>query len=430
MGAGAINVTATADSQGPHVVIIGAGFAGLNAAFAFKGQPVRVTIIDRWNHHLFQPLLYQVATATLSPADIASPIRSILRKQDNVTVLMANVTGVDIGTRRIALDDRAIDYDYLILATGSETSYFGHDDWEEMAPGLKSMDDALDIRERVFRAFEAAELETDSQKRDVLLNFVVVGGGPTGVEMAGALAEIARFTLKRDFRQFDPAEADIYIVDAGPRLLPTFPEKLSKQAAQDLTRLGVHVHLNALVSAIEPGIVVLPDRRLEAGTIIWAAGVSPRPMVSGGNIEIDRQKRIMVDEFLTIPGHPDVYVTGDLASAQGDDGKPLPGLAPVAMQEGTAAAENILRRVRGEPQQVFHYNDRGSLATIGRHRAVAAIGNWRLSGIVAWLTWVMIHIFMLIGFRNRVVVMVQWIWAYFTRNRSARLITGRESHHS
>ncbi len=420
-------MSTTSPSDQPHVIIVGAGFAGLNAAFAFKDQPVRVTLIDRWNHHLFQPLLYQVATAMLSPADIASPIRGIVRKQGNVKVLMAEVTDVDVDARLVKMDGHELRYDYLILATGAQTNYFGHDEWEPVAPGLKSMEDALEIRRRVFRAFEAAELETDPEARAALLNFVVVGGGPTGVEMAGALAEIARFTLKLDFRQFNPADADVYLIDGQPRLLMSFPEKLARKAALDLKRLGVHVMLNTRVSAIEPGVVVLPDRRLEAGTIIWAAGVVAEPVVTGENIEFAGQRQVVVDRYLNIPGYPDVYVAGDAAAAPGNDGKLLPGLAPVAIQEGTAAAENILRRIGGKPQVPFRYRDRGTMATIGRNRAVAVIGPLRLSGFLAWVAWVIVHVFMLIGFRNRVVVMLQWVWAYITRQRAARLIVGRTS---
>lgn len=403
---------------------MGAGFAGLNAAFAFEDQPVRVTLIDQWNHHLFQPLLYQVATAMLSPADIASPIRGIVRKQRNVTVLMAQVKDVDVHERLVKMDGHDLHYDYLILATGTQTSYFGHDEWEPMAPGLKSMADALEIRRRVFRAFEAAEMESDPLKRAALLNFVVVGGGPTGVEMAGALAEIAHFTLKRDFRHFDPDDTDVYLIDAEPRLLTAFPEKLARRAQKDLERLGVHVVLNAKVSEIEDGVVVLPDRRLEAGTIVWAAGVAARPLVTGDEIETVGQSRIVVDRCLRIPAHPEIYVAGDLGATPGKDGKPLPGLAPVAIQEGTAAAENILRRIRGEAEVPFQYRDRGSMATIGRNRAVGVVGPLHLHGLIAWVAWAIIHVFMLIGFRNRVVVMLQWIWAYVTRQRSARLIIG------
>lgn len=385
---------------------------------------MRVTLIDQWNHHLFQPLLYQVATAMLSPADIASPIRGIVRKQPNVRVLMAQVENVDVRKRCVQMDGSALGYDYLILATGTQTSYFGHDEWEPMAPGLKSMSDALEIRRRVFRAFEAAEMESDAAARAALLNFVVVGGGPTGVEMAGALAEIARFTLRRDFRQFDPTEADVYIIDAQPRLLVSFPEKLARRAQRDLEKLGVHVVLNAMVSEIEPGAVVLPDRRLEAGTIVWAAGVAATPLVSDEHIEIVSQRRILVDRYLRIPAYPEVFVAGDLGATPDGNDEFLPGLAPVAIQEGIAAAENILRQINGEKLATFHYKDRGSMATIGRNRAVAVIGPLWLHGFIAWIAWVIIHVFMLIGFRNRVVVMVQWIWAYATRQRAARLIIG------
>lgn len=406
----------------PHVVIIGAGFAGLNAALEFEGQPVRVTLVDRWNHHLFQPLLYQVATAMLSPADIASPVRSILRKQTNVHVLMANVDDVDVGKRSIAMNDHQLSYDYLIVATGMQTSYFGNDDWVEEAPGLKSMSDALNIRRRVFRAFEQAELADDPATRQRLLTFVVVGGGPTGVELAGALAEIARFTLRRDFRRFDPANARIVIIDALPRLLAAFPEKLGRQAANDLKNLGVEVLLDSMVSDIEGGSVVLPDRTIEASTIIWAAGVVAEPMLSGEEIELGPQRRVKIDRFLNLPGHREVYVVGDAGALQTRKGDVLPPLAAVAIQQGRAAAQNILRDIQGERRRPFRYRDRGTMATIGRNRAIASIGPLKLTGFVAWIAWALLHIFMLIGFRNRVAVMSQWIWAYVTHQRSARLI--------
>lgn len=410
----------------PHVVIVGAGFAGLRAATTFKNQPVRVTLIDRSNHHLFQPLLYQVATATLSSTNIASPIRSILRKQRNVRVVMATVTGVDLENRKVCLDDQEIGYDYLILATGMHTSYFGNDEWATMAPGLKTIADALEIRRRVFGAFELAELEQDPAERDKLLTFVVVGGGPTGVEMAGALAEIARFTLRRDFRRIDPTAAKIYLIDGAPRLLTSFPEKLARRAQEDLERLGVEVVLNSMVSDIEPDTVDLPDRKIRAGTIIWAAGVVAHPLITGDNIELGPQRRTVIERFLNLPGYREVYVVGDLSVLKTRKGEPLPALAPVAIQQGEAAAKNILRQIEGKPRRAFRYKDRGTMATIGRDRAIADIGPLKLTGRIAWLAWVVLHILMLIGFRNRIVVMTEWIWAYITHQRSARLIIGSQ----
>ncbi|HEY7907558.1 MAG TPA: NAD(P)/FAD-dependent oxidoreductase, partial [Thermomicrobiales bacterium] len=362
----------------PHVVIIGGGFGGLAAAKAFKGAAVRVTLVDRANHHLFQPLLYQVATAALSPADIAAPIRAVLRNQQNTTVLLGEVTDVDLVNHAVILtpdpetgetaDDR-LPYDFLILAPGAATAYFGHDPWEKDAPGLKNLDDAIEIRRRVFLAFEAAERERDPVTRQRLLTFVVVGGGPTGVELAGALAEIAHEALTREFRSFDPDDATIYLLDAGPRILPTFPEHLSRTAAKDLETLGVKIRTKAAVTGIERDAVHLGDAQIDAATVIWAAGVTASPLGRSLGVPLEKGGRVPVEPDLTLAAHPDVFVIGDLAALKDQRGNLLPGLAPVATQQGEAAAANILRAMRGEPMAPFRYRDRGNIATIGRNRA-------------------------------------------------------------
>ncbi len=415
----------------PHVVIVGGGFGGLAAAKALKGAPVRVTLVDRANHHLFQPLLYQVATAALSPADIAAPIRAVLRNQSNTTVLLGDVTGVDLANRAVLLapdpetgetaDDR-LPYDYLILAPGAITAYFGHNEWMKDAPGLKSLDDAIEIRRRVFLAFEAAERERNPATRQRLLTFVVVGGGPTGVELAGALAEIAHEALKREFRSINPDDATIYLLDAGPRILPTFPEELSRTAAADLENLGVRIRVKAAVTGIARGAVQLGDERIDAATVIWAAGVTASPLGRSLGVPLDKGGRVSVEPDLTLAAHPEVFVAGDLAALRDRRGNLLPGLAPVATQQGEAAAGNILRAMRGEPMAPFHYRDRGNIATIGRNRAVAVIYGIKTRGFVAWAIWVFIHILTLIGYRNRFAVMAQWTYAYFTHRRPARLI--------
>ncbi|MEA2582967.1 MAG: hypothetical protein QOF33_1052, partial [Thermomicrobiales bacterium] len=407
----------------PHVVIIGGGFGGLNAARAFDGALVRVTIVDRRNHHLFQPLLYQVATASLSPADIASPIRAILRKQENARVLLAEATAIDLARKEVVLDDERLSYDYLIVAAGARHSYFGHDEWEERAPGLKSLEDALEIRRRILLAFEDAERATDETERDRLMTFVVVGGGPTGVELAGALGEISRHTLARDFERIDQTWAKIYLLEAGPRILPMFPEKLARKAVMDLNRLGVRVRPGALVTQIDEEGVWLGDERIRACTVLWAAGVLASPLARTLGVPLDRAGRVPVEPDLSITGHPEVFVVGDLASLTGADGKPLPGVAQVAIQQGRWAAANVLRSLGGEPMQPFRYRDYGNMATIGRNRAIADIHGRRLSGFPAWVAWLFIHVMYLIGFRNRLVVMLKWMWAYFTFQRGARLIT-------
>jgi NADH:ubiquinone reductase (H+-translocating) len=407
----------------PHVVIIGGGFGGLNAARAFDDAPVQVTLIDRRNYHLFQPLLYQVATASLSPADIASPIRAILRKQENARVLLAEVTAIDLELKQVVLDNERLRYDYLIVAAGARHSYFGHDEWEKRAPGLKTLEDALEIRRRVLLAFEDAERSTNETERDELMTFVVVGGGPTGVELAGALGEISRYTLARDFENIDPTWAKIYLLEAGPRILPMFPEKLARKAVADLNRLGVRVRTGAMVTQIDEKGVLLGSERIEARTVLWAAGVLASPIAKTLGLPLDRAGRVSIKPDLTVAGHSEVFVVGDLASLAGNDGKPLPGVAQVAIQQGHWATKNILRVLNNEPMQPFHYRDYGNMATIGRNRAIADIHGRHLSGFPAWVAWLFIHIMYLIGFRNRLVVMLQWMWAYFTFQRGARLIT-------
>lgn len=414
----------------PHVVIIGAGFGGLYAARELKNTPVRVTVVDASNHHLFQPLLYQVATAALSPGDIAYPIRAVLRRQQNASVLMARAVSVDTAKRKVNLDAGEIQYDYLILATGGRHAYFGHDEWEKLAPGLKTLEDALEIRRRILLAFERAEREKDEARRRALLNFVVVGGGPTGVELAGAISEIARHVMVEDFRVIDPREARVLLLEAGSRILPAFPDPLSFKAQTSLEKLGVEVRTGAAVTRMEEGLVHLGNETIAAETVLWAAGVSASPLARTLNIPLDRAGRVIVERDLTVPGHSEIFVIGDLAAFlhqtdnQNPPGKPLPGIAPVAIQQGRHAARNILRACRGEPLQSFHYQDKGNLATIGRAAAVADLGFVHLSGLLAWLAWLLIHIFFLIGFRNRFAVLFEWAWAYLTYQRAARLITG------
>ncbi|HEX6924057.1 MAG TPA: NAD(P)/FAD-dependent oxidoreductase [Longimicrobiaceae bacterium] len=409
----------------PRVVIVGGGFGGLYAARALRNAPVQVTVIDRRNYHLFQPLLYQVATAALSPADIAAPIRQILHKQRNTEVLLAEVTDIDTENRLIRVEDgRTKSYDYLILATGSVDQYFGHDEWARTAPGLKAVDDATEIRRRFLLAFEAAEQEPDPQRRAALLTFVVIGGGATGVEMAGAFAELARHTLARDFRRIDPTQARVVLLEGGPRLLPAYPDELSQKAKEQLERLGVEVRLNAMVTNIDFEGVWVGDERIETRTVVWGAGVKASPLGHKLGVPTDRMGRVFVEPDLSIPGHPEVFVIGDLANFSHQTGEPLPGVAQVAMQQARTAAENILRTMRDQPRLEFRYKDKGMMATIGRAAAVAVIGGRKLSGLIAWLAWLFVHIVFLIGFRNRVLVLLQWAWAYLTWQRSARLITG------
>jgi NADH dehydrogenase len=408
----------------PRVVIVGGGFGGLYAARALGREPVEVTVVDRRNHHVFQPLLYQVAMAALSPGDIASPIRWILRKQKNAEVILAEATGFDLAGNRLILKDGALDYDYLIVATGATHFYFGHDEWRRTAPGLKTLEDALEIRRRVLIAFERAERETDPARRAAELTFVVIGGGATGVEMAGALAEISRHSLAREFRHFDPGSARILLIEGGPSILSTFPEDLRQAAMKDLQRLGVMVRTNSIVTNVSPGVVSVGSESIRAETVLWAAGVSASPLGAALGAPLDRAGRVKVLPDLTIPGAPNVFVIGDLANLAGDDGRPLPGVAQVAIQMGRHAVHNILRAIEHQPLRPFHYHDLGNMATIGRASAIADFGRFRLSGLIAWLAWLFVHILNLIGFRNRLVVMIQWAWAYFTYQRAIRLIAG------
>jgi NADH dehydrogenase len=411
-------------SHPPRVVIIGAGFGGLYAARALRHAPVEVTVIDRRNHHLFQPLLYQVATAGLSPGDIAYPIRAVLSRQKNTRVLLAEAQGVDLEKRKVVLKEGELDYDYLIVAAGATDFYFGHDEWEKSAPGLKTLEDALEIRRRILYAFERAEREPDETRRRALLTFVIVGGGPTGVELAGAIAEISRQVMVSDFRVIDPREARVILVEAGPRVLATYPADLSAKAEASLRKLGVEVWVKSPVTAIESGRVVAGEHEVAAATTLWAAGVRASPLARSLGVELDRAGRVLVAPDLSVPGHPEVFVIGDLACFLHQTGKPLPGVAPAAIQMGRHAARSILRDLKGKPRKTFHYLDKGTLATIGRAAAVADFGFVKISGFFAWLAYLFIHIFFLIGFRNRFVVMFEWAWAYFTFQRAARLITG------
>lgn len=410
----------------PHVVIVGGGFGGLTLAQSLEGAPVRVTLVDRWNHHLFQPLLYQVAMAGLSPAEIAQPIRSILSSQANAKVLMAEVEAIDCAGRLVRLAGGGVlEWDFLVVACGVRTSYFGHDDWEASAPGLKSIEDAVELRERVLSAFELAERENDPAVRDALLNFVVIGGGPTGVELAGALAELSKFVLDRDFRHIDPTAARVLLVEGGPRILPSFPDDLAESAASQLRELGVEVRTGARVTAIEPGLVRLGDEAIPCSVALWAAGVRAAPMTATLGAPLDPLGRVKVDPDLRVPGQPRVFVIGDAARLDGADGKPLPGVSPVAMQQARTVARSIRRLIVGKDTLAFHYFDKGSMATIGRRRAIAQVQRMHMSGFLAWLAWLLVHIWYLIGFRNRLVVMITWAWSYFTYRRGARLIVGR-----
>ncbi len=418
------------------VVIIGGGFGGLYAAKALGGAAgIDVTLIDRRNFHLFQPLLYQVATAGLSPGEIASPLRAVLRKHKNITVLMGEVTGFDLARQRVILTDGEVEYDTLIVATGSRHSYFGKDEWEGLAPGLKTIEDALDIRRRIFLAYERAEKETDPEKRKGLLTFTVVGGGPTGVELAGALGEIARQTLKGNFRRINPAEATVLLVEGADRVLPPYPPELSKKARRALERLGVTVETSARVTEVHDDHVVVQQagqlRTVPTCTVLWAAGVQASPLAKklgeASGAEVDRWGRVKVGPNLTLPNHPEVFVIGDMALSLGADGKPLPGVAPVAMQQGRYAAKLIRARLAGQGLPPFRYKDKGSMATIGPAAAVAQIGPLKYNGYLAWLSWLFIHLLYIAEFDNRLLILIQWAYNYFTRNRGARLITGSVS---
>jgi NADH dehydrogenase len=416
-----------ADSR-PHVVIIGGGFGGLTAAQSLKHAPVRVTLVDKANHHVFQPLLYQVATAGLSPSEIASPIRSILHKQKNTRVLLATVTGINLDTKTISLGEQELGdmhYDYLILATGAQNNYFGNDDWARYSLGLKDLDDAIVIRSRVLLAFEEAERSPDSSRREQLLTFVVIGGGPTGVEMAGALSELSRFALARDFRVINPRSTRIVLVEMAGRILAGFPESLSASAVRQLEELGVQVRTGVRVTAIDDRGVHVGDELIPAAIVIWAAGVRATSATTAFGVPVDRAGRIIVEPDCSIPGHRDAFAIGDTTAYLHQGGKPLPGVSPVAIQQGRFVARNIDRAVRGRPPKPqFHYFDKGILATIGRSRAIADLGWVKLSGFPAWLAWLVVHLFFLIGFRNRLLVMIDWAYSYFTYKRGVRLITG------
>jgi NADH:ubiquinone reductase (H+-translocating) len=418
-----------------RAVVVGAGFGGLSAASMLAKGPLQVTVIDRKNHHTFQPLLYQVATAGLSPGEIASPIRSILRGHKNVEVLMNEVTGFDLANRAVNTPDGNVPYDYLVVAAGAGHSYFGHQEWEVFAPSLKTIEDALEIRRRILLAFELAERRGAAGEPPLPLNFVIVGAGPTGVELAGTLAEICHHALKHEFRTIDPAQAHIFLVEGGPKVLASYPDDLSKSAQEQLNRLGVDVRLSTMVKRIEPGAVYFGDTRVDAAVILWAAGVAASPLGRKLDVPVDRDGRVIVNPDLSLPDHPEVFVIGDLASLKDERGKLLPGVAQVAIQEGAFVAKKIqgdatghsTKRGDGPKRTAFHYHDKGSLATIGRASAVADLGKVHMSGYPAWVTWLFVHIFFLIGFRNRLLVLIQWAWAYVSYERGARLITGSNS---
>ncbi|HEX7706395.1 MAG TPA: NAD(P)/FAD-dependent oxidoreductase [Thermoanaerobaculia bacterium] len=409
-----------------HVVIVGGGFGGLYTARGLKNANVRITLLDRHNYHLFQPLLYQVASAALNPSDIAAPIRAILRRQKNVSVLLGEAVDVDPVARKVTLRDGELSYDLLVIATGATHSYFGRDDWEQFAPGLKTIEDALEMRRRILLAFEAAEKETDPEQQKAWLTFVVVGAGPTGVELAGALSEIARQSLVRDFRRIRPESARVILVEGQDRVLPPYPADLSAKAQKQLEQLGVEVITNAIVTDVDDRQVRIGDRTIQTRTILWSAGVQGSPLAHCLGVPLDRAGRVLVEPDLTVPGHRDIFVIGDLAAVTRSDGSFIPGVATAAIQEGQHTARNIERAVEGQPLRPFRFRDKGSLATIGRAAAVADFGGWKkMSGFPAWFAWLAIHIFFLIGFRNRFLVITQWAWAYLTYQRGARLITGR-----
>jgi NADH dehydrogenase len=413
----------SAEPKKPQVIIVGAGFGGLEAAKKLACKDVRLTVIDRTNYHLFQPLLYQVATAALSPADIAAPVRAILSKCKNVEVILAEVESVDVEARKVKTKDRVFDYGYLILATGARHSYFGRDEWEKLAPGLKSLEDAVELRRRILLAFEYAEKIEDEAARRAAMTFVVIGGGPTGVEMAGAIAEISRYTLAKNFRHIDPSQARVILIEGAPRLLSAYPEDLSESARKQLVELGVEVRMNARATNVTEEGVQVDGEFIPCRVKIWAAGNIASFVGKTLSVPVDSVGRVIVKDDLSIPGHPEVQVIGDLANFSHQTGEPLPGVSPVAMQQGRQAARNILRMIRGEKPQPFRYFDKGSMATIGRNKAVADLKFFHLSGLFAWLAWLFVHIIFLVGFRNRLLVLIQWAWAYLTFDKGARLIT-------
>lgn len=407
----------------PHVIIVGAGFGGLEAAKKLACEDVRVTVIDRTNYHLFQPLLYQVATAALSPADIAAPVRAVLSKCRNTEVILAEVQSVDVEAKKVKTVDLEIDYDYLILATGARHSYFGHNEWERLAPGLKSLEDAVELRRRILMAFEYAEIITDEAARRAAMNFVIIGGGPTGVEMAGAIAEISRYTLARDFRHIDPSQARIILIEGEPRLLAAYPPDLSESARKQLVDLGVEVRTSTRATNLTEAGVQIGDEFIPCRVKIWAAGNNASFVGKTLGAPADRVGRVVVNDDLTMPGHPEVQVIGDLANFPHQTGEPLPGISPVAMQQGRHATRNVLAMIKGRKPQRFRYWDKGTMATIGRNKAVADLRFVHLSGLPAWLAWLFVHIIFLVGFRNRLLVLFQWAWAYLTFDKGARLIT-------
>ena len=409
----------------PKVVIVGGGFGGLWAAKSLANKPVDVMLIDRKNHHVFQPLLYQVATAVLSPGEIAQPIRRILHYAKNIEVILGEVTGFDPPNNRLRMDDGSdVDFDYLIVAAGARHAYFGHDDWETSAPGLKTLEDAVEIRRRVLLAFELAERDAYLKGTHDPLNFVVVGGGPTGVELAGAIADIARQALAKDFKAIDTRKARVILFEGSDRVLGTFASDLSESAKSQLEDLGVEVRLNSFVTEIEPGKVKVGDEWIDCDVVLWATGVAASPIGKMLGVETDKAGRVFVEPDLTIPGHKNVFVIGDMASIKQENGDPVPGVSPAAMQMGTATAKNILADLRGDERKIFKYVDKGTMATIGRSKAIAHLAGMKFKGLIAWMMWLGLHVFFLIGFRNRFAVMFSWFWAYLTRERSARLITG------
>jgi NADH dehydrogenase len=421
----------TNNKSQPKVVIVGAGFAGLTAARRIARLPVQVTVIDRKNHHTFQPLLYQVATAGLSPGEIAAPIRWILRGHRNIEVLLEEVVDFNLEQKKLITKEQVLDYDFVVIASGATHAYFGHPDWEPLAPGLKTIEDALEIRRRVLLAFELAERQnnerqTANAQSGSPLQFVVIGGGPTGVELAGTLAEIARHALNHEFQKIDPKQTRILLLEGGPRVLGPYSQELSRKAEDQLRRLGVEVRTSSIVTRIEPGAVWVGDEKIPAPVVLWAAGVAASPLGRKLGVPVDRAGRVLVEPDLSIPGRQEVFVIGDLASLNDENGKMLPGVAPVAIQQGDWVAETIARDLEHQPRRNFVYHDKGSLATIGRAAAVAQFGKFELSGYFAWLAWLFVHIFFLIGFRNRLLVMIQWAWSYLTYERGARLITGSD----